>query len=453
MLRPLLLTLFILATHFATAGETESDAPGGQSRWLLLEVKMIGVASAEALHLALEQTLTANYEGLLIQLDTPGGSLEATREMVQSIMGAKKPVCLWVGPAGARAGSAGAFLTLAALQSAMAPGTNIGAAHPIQASGDDLQPGAAGEKVLHDTAAFIESIARARGRNTDLARSFVTESVSISAEEAVSNKIVDFIAKDPQEFLSLLNDRTLTLDDGTTHTLATTGAEVVVFDKSFRLQVLEILSNPNLFYHLFLAGLMGLGYELTHPGLLIPGVIGAICLLLAFIATSVLPISWGAAALVLLGIAMLVAEVFVPSFGILGIGGLVAFVLGSIFLVDPANTEGLRISLGAILPGTIFIAGTSLWIAYLILQSRRSRSIAGQSALIGGLAEVMEDFRDGRGTVRIAGEIWKAIAKPGAGFVADKGSRLRVTQVTDLTLEVEPCPHSADAVESARDKV
>lgn len=412
-------------------GATEPQPTAGP--WLELDVGTIGTASEDVLKSAMAQVRDQQLAGLVIRLDTPGGALENTRSMVKDIMAAPYPVIVWVGPAGSRAGSAGAFLTLAAHLAAMAPGTNIGASHPVQAGGEDI-PDEMNRKVTNDTVAFIESIAKSRGRNVDMARSFVETSVSITAEEALDNKVVDVVAKDLDTLMTAIDGRTVTLADDATIKLATKGTGLVPFKRSFRQQLLEILSNPNLFYLLFMVGLIGLGYELTHPGVMVPGVVGGICMILAMIATSVLPISYGAAALILVGIGMMIGEAFVASFGILGIGGFVAFVLGSIFLVDPANEAGLRISWYVIAPGAVTVAVAFVALGYLILKAERAPVRSGSSALVGAEATALGDFHDGRGQVRAEGAIWNARASE--GLEIKRGDRLSVTSVQGLELEI-----------------
>lgn len=428
MMRRLL--AFLAMLPFLLGADTPAPTRGA---WLELDVGIIGAASEDILESAMNQVRDDGLAGLIVRLDTPGGALDNTRSMVKAIMAAPFPVIVWVGPAGSRAGSAGAFITLAAHVAAMAPGTNIGAAHPVQAGGSDI-PEDMNRKVTNDTVAFIESIAKTRGRNVDMARSFVETSVSITAEEALENKVIDVVAKDLDALMTEIDGRSVTLDANVTMTLATKDVGRVAFERSFRQKLLEILSNPNLFYLLFMAGLIGLGYELTHPGMLFPGVVGGICIILALIATSVLPISYGAAALILVGIGLMIAEAFVASFGILGIGGFIAFVLGSVFLVDPANEAGMRISWYVIAPGAITVAVAFVGLGYLILRSERAPIHSGRESLVGASATALADFVDGRGQVRAEGAIWSA--KAPAGVDIRRGADLKVTAVRGLELDV-----------------
>jgi membrane-bound serine protease (ClpP class) len=420
----------LLGVEVLRAKEKSSQA------WMQVDIGIIGTASADILEKALEEVDARHAAGLLIRLDTPGGSLDATRVMVQAMLAAPFPIVVWVGPGGARAGSAGAFITLAANVAAMAPGTNIGAAHPIDASGQNIPGEEAARKAQNDTVAFMESIAKARGRNVELAASFVETSVSVTAEEAFEQKVIDLVARDARALMKALHGRQVEIKPGVSVTLDTETADLIPVVKTFRQKVLEILSNPNVFYLLFLAGVIGLGYELTHPGVLFPGVAGGICLILAFIATSVLPISWGALALILLGVLMMVAEVFLPSFGVLGIGGMVAFILGSIFVVDPSNAQGLRVSLWAIGPGVLFVGAASATIGWLVLRSRNRKVLTGEEALVGEKVKVVVGFSEGRGKVRCQGELWEAVLSEESSTAPEVGAGLEVVGRRGMVLVV-----------------
>lgn len=413
--------------------------------WLKLDVGIIGPATPEMVERALKEVIDNSYQGLIIQLDTPGGELQTTRRVVQQILNTSSPVIVWVGPSGAHAGSAGSFITLAATIATMADGTNIGAARPVQASGENVEQSAAGEKIINDTVAFIESIAVARGRNIEMARSFVISSISITADEAIDHQVIDVIANELPTLLEQLHGRTVT-QNGKEIKIVSQGATIVDYQPSLRQLALELLANPNLFYLLFLAGLIGLGFELVHPGGLFPGIFGGICLLLALIATAVLPVSFGAAGLIVVGIALLIAEIFVPSFGILGIGGVAAFLLGSVFLVDPDNLHGLRVSWYTIAPGAIVICGLALVIGYLVLKTYTLKANSGVETLIGEQAEVIDNFDEqGVGRVRVQGEIWQAQAQPP---YPTKGDSVKVLARNDLLLTVAELNSTRDEQQS-----
>jgi membrane-bound serine protease (ClpP class) len=402
-------------------------------RWLAVEIGIIGTASDGILKSAMKQVKDDGFQGLVIQLDTPGGSLDATRAMVKDILGSEFPVFVWVGPAGARAGSAGAFVTLAGHLAYMAPGTNIGAAHPVSASGEEMDE-TMKQKVENDTVAFMESIAQTRGRNVDMAVSFVLSSLSLTAEKAKEEKVIDDLASNLNQVFELSDGKEVKLGDET-KTLQTRGATWAVYQKTIQQKFLEILSNPNLFYLLFVAGLIGIAFELTHPGVMIPGVLGAISLILALIATATLPVSFGAMILMVASAAFIVAEIFVPSFGILGIGGIVGFVIGSILLVDPSNELGLRVSYYAIGPAVIALLLLGLLVSFLVVKAKKSKIMSGKEGMVGMSGSVLGDFSKGQGRVMVGGENWFASSLDGQNFL--KGDKVQVREVKGLQLIIE----------------
>lgn len=425
---------FVVSLLLPTLAWGSGPAP----RWLELRLGTIGAASADILKSAFHEISKEKMDGLLIVLDTPGGSLDATRTMVQDIMGAPIPVVVWVGPDGAHAGSAGTFITLAAHVASMAPGTNIGAAHPIEITGRDIEgPSDLRSKIENDAVAFIQSIAGTRGRNQEMAASFVRNSLAITAQEALENKVIDVIAPDTKTLMKGLDGREVKIGEAT-RPLHTADAELITFQKSFRHELLEILSNPNLFYLLFIVGLLGLAFEITHPGVIAPGVVGAICLLLALIASSVLPVSFGAMLLIIASVVFMVAEIFLPSFGALGIGGLIGFITGSILLIDDKAEPGLRISRWLIIPSAFFLLLFFLGLGWLVMRNMRAKARTGVETLLGAEVEAVEYFVDGHGRVRIFGEYWNAsevnhqTVKP--------GDRLLVEEIEGLNLKLRLLP-------------
>ncbi len=436
-----LLALVILLTSISSA-RSEEAAPAAPQKWLQLRLGTIGSASADMLKSAFQEIKEKKLDGLVIALDTPGGSLDATRTMVQDIMSAPVPTLVWVGPSGAHAGSAGSFITLAAHVASMAPGTNIGAAHPIELTGRNIDNNSdLKTKIENDTVAFIESIADARGRNRSMAASFVTNSLSITAEEALSNKVIDTISPDVKTLLQGIEGREIKLGDKNV-ILHTANAEILNFEKSFRHELLEILSNPNLFYLLFIVGLLGLAFEFTHPGVIAPGVIGALCLILALIASSTLPVNFGAMLLITASVIFMVAEIFIPSFGALGIGGLIGFVTGSVLLIDDKNQPGMGISYWVIVPATLLLVAFTAFISWLILKNLRSKAQTGIETFIGRQVEAAEYFIDGHGRVRIEGEYWNGIeinhqpVKP--------GDTLIIAAIDGLTLHLALQPQTKE---------
>ncbi len=403
--------------------------------WLSVKIGLIGLASQDILNEALHEAQRKHDDGIIIVLDTPGGVLEVTRHMVKQIMESSIPVVVWVGPSGAHAGSAGAFITLSAHVAAMASGTNIGASHPIDGTGRDIESDDLNQKIENDTAAFVEAIAEKRNRNKEMAASFVVNSVSITASEAKSNNVIDLISDDLSSLMLAIDGREVKLAGDVRATLKTKDAKLVEYRKTPRQAFLEILSNPDLFYLLFIAGLIGIGFELTHPGVYLPGVVGGICLILALIATSVLPVNFGAMLLVLASLGFMIAEAFVPSFGVLGIGGAIAFIMGSFLLVDPNNQYGMQVAWSSILPAAIMVLGFVGFIFYLVYKAGTKTAVTGGDTIVGRKAIVHEDFVDGRGQVKVEGEFWEA--KNARNEPLTKGSIVKILGRQDLLLLVE----------------
>ena len=396
----------------------------------------INPAVANFVHEAIGRAQTEGAPALVIQLDTPGGLLQSMQVIVKDILAAPVPVIVYVAPSGAGAGSAGVFITLAAHVAVMAPGTSIGAAHPVGSGGEDIK-GTLGQKIVNFTASFSEAIAHRRGRNIQWAAKAVRKSVSITAEEAVKLNVVDFVAKDLDELVTRADGRTVDVA-GETQKLALAKAvrgpdghaRVQTYEMRLSQRVLNVIADPRIASLLMMAGLLGLYIEFTHPGLTFPGVAGAICLLLALAALHVLPVNMSALALLLLGVALLVAEAFLPTFGVAGVGGLVAFVLGALFLFDAAET-GIVVPKSLIFGVAGAVAGIMLTVATLVARSQRARPSQGAEGMVGAIGVV-----HGRlapvGSVLIRGEYWTAESDE----VVDAGERVEVTAVDGLRLRV-----------------
>ncbi|HYR96637.1 MAG TPA: nodulation protein NfeD [Candidatus Binatus sp.] len=397
----------------------------------------INPAVASFVHESIARARGEGAPALLIELDTPGGLLPSMQVIVKEILNAPLPVIVWVAPSGAGAGSAGMFITLAAHVAAMAPGTNIGAAHPVGGSGEDIK-GTLGEKIENFTASFSEAIARRRGRNVEWAVKAVRQSVSVAAEEAAKLNVVDFVAKDLDELVARADGRTVDVE-GARRKLALAKAvrgpdgHVRVNTYTMRLseRVLNVIAHPNIAYLLMMAGLLGLYIEFTHPGLAFPGVAGAICLLLALAALHVLPVNTLALGLLLLGLALLVAEAFLPTFGVVGAGGLIAFMLGSLFLFDAetgvAVPRSLVFGVGGSLATIILVVGT------LVVRAQRARPSLGVEGMVGEVG-VARGRLAPAGTVLVRGEYWTAESDD----VVHDGERVQVTAVDGLRLRVRP---------------
>jgi membrane-bound serine protease (ClpP class) len=394
----------------------------------------INPAVAGHVHDAIAHAEAAQAPAVLVQLDTPGGLLTSTRAIVKDILTAPLPVIVWVAPSGAGAGSAGTFITLAGHVAAMAPGTNIGAAHPINSSGEELE-GDLAEKIENFTATLSESIAQQRGRNVQWAEKAVRESVSATAEEAAKLGVVDFIARDLGELVAKADGRKVDVA-GQKRVLALAKAvrgpdgavRVVTHPMTPGQRVLDTVADPNIAYLLMMGGMLCLLVELTHPGLVLPGVTGAICLLLGLTALHVLPVSTSGLVFLLLGLALLVAETFVPT-GLLGAGGVAALVFGSLFLFDPET--GVRVSRSLVFTVSAVFALFLLLVATLVVRGQRRPIAVGAEAMIGEVGRAQERLAPS-GTVLVHGEYWTADSDE----PVDAGERVRVTAVEGLRLRV-----------------
>ncbi len=422
------------------AGEGAGAPRGARGRSIhrMVVKGPISPAVGDYLSSAIEAARESASAALVLELDTPGGLLNSTQTIVQDLLAAPLPVIVWVTPSGAGATSAGVFITMAGHIAAISPSSTIGAAHPVGGQGEDIE-GDMREKVENFTASFGTSIAERRGRNVEWAEKAVRESVSVTASEAVELGVVDFVARDLVELLEKATGREVEIGAGRivldfTDVLADGGPRVVDVEMTLRQRVLSVIADPNIAYLLMMAGMLGLYMEFSNPGTLFPGVIGAICLLLALMAGQVLPISAVALVLVLLGMAFLLAEFFTPSFGILGAGGILALTLGSLFLYTPDS--GLMVD-RRLVAGTVgvFAAAVVLVLA-LFASDRRRRARTGSEGLV-GLVGVASTAIAAGGSVKVHGEIWSARSlepiEAGTRVVVEavEGMRLRVARAQE----------------------
>jgi membrane-bound serine protease (ClpP class) len=391
----------------------------------------------------------------VLRLDTPGGLDTSMRAIIRDILASPVPVAAWVGPSGARAASAGTFILYASHVAAMAPATNLGAASPVaiggsSGGGDKSEPAAKGakgggvpppadtmmRKVTNDAAAYIRSLAQLRGRNADWGERAVREAVSLSAAEAKKLKVIDLVAESVPALLAALDGRAVQVA-GEKRVLATRGAEVVSIEPDWRTQVLAVITNPSVAYLLVLVGIYALIFEFSNPGLILPGAIGAICILIAMYAFQLLPVNYAGLALLLLGIGFMVAELWVTSHGALAVGGLAAFVVGSLMLLD---TDVPQFELPTALIGGVSAASAAflLFVVGMLLRSRRRRVVSGREELIGAPGEALEDIA-GEGWARVHGERWRVRSRA----PLRSGARLRVTAVNGLLLDVTGEPPDA----------
>ena len=364
---------------------------------------------------------------LIIELDTPGGLAESMRVIVQNILGSNVPVVVFVSPGGARAASAGVMITMAADVAAMAPGTNIGAAHPVGAGGKDID-GKMSEKVINDMVAQAKSVAEQRGRNAKWVEDAIRESVSVTETEALKENIIDLVAKDTDDLIRQLNGRELK-DKGV---LKLDNVKKVVLKETLRNKILRTISNPNIAYILMLIGLAGLYFELSHPGAIFPGVIGGICLILAFFALQTLPVNYAGILLIVLAIIFFIMEMKIVSYGLLSVAGVVSLLLGSLMLFE-GTTPDMKLSLRVLLPTVILISGFFVAVATLVFRAQISKPATGSTGLVGEIGVVKKALAP-EGKVFVHGELWNARAKE----PLDENAKVRIVKVVNLILEVEP---------------
>ncbi|HEV2387660.1 MAG TPA: nodulation protein NfeD [Candidatus Acidoferrales bacterium] len=383
---------------------------------------------------------------VLIRMDTPGGLDESMRQIIQAILRSPVPVAVYVEPDGARAASAGFFILLSADIAAMSPGTEMGAASPLLELGGypvQVDP-TLRKKIIEDTLAFLRSYAGRRGRNIDFAQKAVTDAKAYTEKEALDDKLIDLTANSEQELFAQLNGRTITRFDGSRVTLELAQPRIIDHEMSARERFLSRIVQPDVFFVLLLVGVLGLYAEFTHPGLVAPGVIGGICLVLALFAMHLLPVNFAGLLLILLGIALFVLEAKYSGHGILGVGGVISLMLGAVMLVRSPLTAG-GVGLGAALGATIPFAVFFFLLARLVFRSSLWRPATGREAMVGAVGEATEPVDSRQGMVFVNGELWRALRAGGngGGVPIPKGARVRVVNVEGLTLRVEPAEPSA----------
>jgi membrane-bound serine protease (ClpP class) len=447
-----LAALLMLVLGLALADEPPAPRADGRTAWVLTIDGPIGPATASYVIRGLEKARAANAGAVVLEIDTPGGLDTSMREMIRAILASPVPVLSWVGPSGARAASAGTFLLYASPIAAMAPGTNLGAATPVQIGGGMPMPGqpdaqrpeerdggeasgtapraATEAKALNDAIAYIRSLAELHGRDVEFAEAAVREAASLAADDALAKGVIDLVVASIEELLEQAHGREVRLGDRRV-TLDTRGLPVERHAPDWRARLLGAITNPNVALILMLIGVYGLLFEFMNPGSLVPGTIGAISLLLGLYALSVLPVDHVGIALLVLGLALIVAEAFSPSFGILGIGGVVAFAAGAMLLFD-TDVPGFGVSLPFVAGLGLAFLGAVLLVARLFAKSRRARVVTGPAALVGQEAEVVEWHGD-RGRVHVAGERWHARGPTGLS----PGQTVRVRALHGLDLIVE----------------
>jgi len=395
----------------------------------------INPVSADFIRNSIEKASHENAECLLIHLNTPGGLLKSTRQIVSDILESAVPVIVYVSPGGAHAGSAGVFITLASHIAVMAPGTNIGAAHPVTLQ--QQMDSTMSEKATNDAAAFIRSIAEKRNRNIAWAERAVRRSYSYSETEALEDSVIDLIAKNEKELLTEIDGRKIELASGS-KTLHTASATIEVRKMNVWEKILDIISDPNIAYILFLLGLYGLLFELYNPGAILPGIVGVISLILALYSMHTLPVNYAGLALIVFAIILFLLEIKIVSHGLLAIGGIISLLIGSMMLIKSSPLEMLKISRSIIISATVITALFFLFVVGLGIKAQRRKAVTGAEALINDIGEVIESLAP-IGKVKVQGELWNAESLSGT---INPGEKVRIKEMKNLKLYVERISNS-----------
>ena len=440
----------------------DESAPIPSGVAVKLEIKgAIGPATSNYIVKGIAHAADTNADLILIEMDTPGGLDSAMRDIIKAILQSDVPVVTFVHPGGSRAASAGTYILYASHIAAMAPATNLGAATPVQIGGQDTpsspskpepadaddesdtddESDASGEpakgstamerKAVNDAVAYIRGLAEKHGRNADWAEKAVREAASLSANEAREKNVIDVVADSIPALFEAINGRTVTVNNETRE-LDTAGLIIESYEPDWRTRLLAVITDPNIAYLLMLAGIYGLLFEGYNPGAIVPGVVGAICLLLALFAFQILPVNYAGLALILLGVMLIIAEAFAPSFGALGLGGVAAFVFGSIILLD-TDVPGMAIARSLIIGVALTASALLLALVYALMKMRLRPVVSGTESMLGKIAEVLEDFEQ-TGTVFIDGERWNARTRS----AVKQGERVKITKIKGLVLEIAP---------------
>ena len=443
------IAIFILIWLVILCGRSAVTQVIGPGNAMVVEIRgAIGPAIADYFDRALEKAEESNAAVVILQMDTPGGFDHSMRNIIKNILTSSVPVISYVAPGGSRAASAGTYILYASHVAAMAPTTNLGAATPIKVGGlpgmpegepkspaktekeeNEVVPGDTHErKMVNDAAAYIMALAARHGRNAEWAEKAVREAVSLTAEEALKMGVIDLVAPSLEDLLQQVDGRVVVMEGGRKVTLSTRGLNILRSPQGWRTKILAVVTDPNVAYMLMLLGIYGLIYELANPGFVLPGVVGGICLLLALYTFQILPINYAGLALIVLGIVFMVAEAFAPSFGALGVGGIVSFVVGSIILMDE---ESMRISIYLIGSTALASTGFILWVMSRLLTISRKKVRTGAEVMVGSIGKAMADFTD-EGRVWVHGESWRAQSPA----PVKKGQKVQVISQDGLLLQV-----------------
>lgn len=441
----LFICIFAQAAFSQVAGDSASAGPPAKAIWILTIDDAIGPASSDYIIRSIENARMNDAELVVIEMDTPGGLDTAMRDIIQTILASNVPIATYVYPKGARAASAGTYILYASHIAAMAPATNLGAATPVQIGVPSIPigpqdpeveekqkgpyPTTMDLKMTNDAIAYIRGLAELRGRNVEWAEKAVREAATLSSRDALAQNVIDIVAIDLQDLLLKVDGRQVEVD-GVQVEISTEGKPIYVNKPDWRTEFLKVITNPNLVLILGMIGIYGIILEFYNPGVGVPGVVGAICLLLAGYGLQMLPVNYAGLALIILGIALMIAETMAPSFGIMGFGGIVAFVIGSIILMD-TEVEAFQISIPVIAALAVVSALFFIITLGLFMKVRKKEVVSGIHTIVGTAGEAIEDF-DQTGQVRVGAEIWKAITDS----PLHKGETVSIVSVDGIVLNV-----------------
>jgi len=425
--RHLVATTLMVVIGLVSPAIAEEETTAKGDIYLLTVSSAISPAIAEFISDGISKADAADAACLVVRLDTPGGLAESMRRIVMDILSSRIPIIVYVSPPGARAASAGVMITMAADIAAMAPGTNIGAAHPVGIGGKEADETMT-KKITNDMVAHARSVAEKQGRNADWVEKAVRESVSVTETEALEKNIIDVIARDLDDLIKQINGRKIKGKG----TLSLDNAQRITITEGFRTRILKTISDPNIAYILMMIGLAGLYFELSHPGAIFPGVIGGICLVLAFFALQTLPVNYAGILLIVLAMIFFIMEMKITSYGLLSVAGIVSLLMGSLMLFDTREVV-IRVSWQVLLPTLALVSGFFVVAAGLVFRAQKSQPRTGSDGLIGEIGVVSKKI-DPEGKVLVHGELWRASAK----VSLDEGEKVRVVGVQDLVVAVEP---------------
>lgn len=427
-------TTFLLGSLIPNKGKTKEQLNG-----VVYVIKIDGSINPSTSEFVRKSIKEASSHGaicLIIELNTPGGLLKSTRYIVSDLLTSDIPVVVYVSPSGSQAASAGVFITLAGNIAAMAPGTNIGASHPVTMEG--AQDSVMMEKATNDAAAFIRSISEKRNRNVEWAEDAVRKSVSITEKEALDLKVIDVIADNVNDLLQKIDGKEVETSKGIV-VLDTKNVQIVNYEISWFQKFLGIVSDPNVAYILMMLGIWGIILEFYHPGGILPGVVGVICIILGLYGLHTLPINYAGLGLIILAIILFIAEIKITSYGMLTVGGVISLFLGSFMLIDTDSPlEIVEISLSVILTTVLIISGMFVFLIWLVVRAHKRKVVTGEEGLIGEICEVLDRIDAGKtGSVKMRGEIWNAIVPAGSDEKISAKTKVKVIAVNNLTLTVQ----------------